>query len=56
MINWFENLWNQSEEFSKEFLEIIDNSWIKAQPTPYEIYMKVLYELVGEYLENKQIE
>ena len=39
-------LWNESEDFSKDLLEIIDNSWLKAEPTPYEIYMRILYEMV----------
>ena len=53
MINWFNRLWEESEDFNKNLLDIIDNSWLKLEPTPYEVYMKVLYELVWEYVDNK---
>lgn len=53
MIDWFTRLWEESEDFNKNLLDIIDNSWLKLEPTPYEVYMKVLYELVWEYVENK---
>ncbi len=53
MVNWFTRLWDDSEDFNKNLLDIIDNSWLKLEPTPYEVYMKVLYELVWEYVENK---
>jgi hypothetical protein len=46
MTNWFNRLWEESEDFNKNLLDIIDNSWLKLEPTPYEVYMKVLYELV----------
>ena len=51
MQDWFMRLWNESEDFSKDLLEIIDNSWLKAEPTPYEIYMRILYEMVWEFVE-----
>lgn len=51
MENRFMKLWEESEDFSKDLLEIIDNSWLKAEPTPYEIYMRILYEMVWEYVE-----
>lgn len=53
MVNWFTRIWDESEDFNKDLIEIIDNSWLKLEPTPYEVYMKVLYELVWEYVENK---
>lgn len=53
MTNWFNRLWEESEDFNKNLLDIIDNSWLKLEPTPYEVYMKVLYELVWEYVDNK---
>ncbi len=51
--NWFDRLWEESVDFNQDLLDIIDNSWLKLEPTPYEIYMKVLYELVWDYVENK---
>lgn len=53
MTNWFDRLWEESEDFNKDLLDIIDNSWLKLEPTPYEVYMKVLYELVWDFVENR---
>jgi hypothetical protein len=36
----------ESHDFTQELLETIDSSRIKAEPTPYEVYMKILYEMV----------
>jgi hypothetical protein len=46
MQDWFLRLREESHDFTEDLLETIDNSWIKAEPTPYEVYMKVLYEMV----------
>ena len=51
---WFQRLRDESHEFTTELLETIEQSWIKAEPTPYEVYMKVLYELVGYIVDNEE--
>jgi superfamily II DNA or RNA helicase len=43
---WFEDLWNESEDFSKELLETIDNSWALKYANPYDVYILTLYNLV----------
>lgn len=50
---WFKRLRDDnSHDFTEELLETIDSSWVKAEPTPYEVYMKILYEMVGKYVDN----
>ena len=47
---WFERLWSESEPVSDQVAEQLRNSWPLAQPDPYLIYLKVLYELYGDTL------
>lgn len=47
-------LWDESEDFSSDLLDTMEQSRIKAEPTPYEVYMKVLYELVGHIVDNEE--
>ncbi len=52
LTKWFEKLWDESEDFSEHILNEINNSWAKNYPTPYEIYLKILYNLVKDRLED----
>ena len=40
--NWFETLWNESDDYKQEILEMLTK--FARTYTPYEIYVKVLYE------------
>lgn len=44
---WFDNIWNESEDFNIELLNIIDNNFRfeKLEYTPFDIILKSLYEL-----------
>ena len=45
----FERLWIESVDVSKDYLESIQNeTWIKDDITPYELYLKMLYEYFKE--------
>ena len=54
--NMFENLWNDSKcvdisvkNGNKEFINNVkDRTWLYAVPTPYQIYMRILFELYKE--------
>ena len=48
--DWFERLWADSQPVSDRVVEQLRNSWPMAEPEPYLIYLKVLYELYGETL------
>jgi len=52
LTKWFEKLWDDSEDFSEQMLTEINNSWAINYPTPYEIYLKILYNLVKDRLED----
>ena len=45
----FKELWNYGEPVSEEYIEVIQNqTWLKSDITPYEIYLKTLYEFFKE--------
>ena len=45
----FEELWKYGEPVSQEYIEIIQNqTWLKNDITPYEIYLKTIYEFFKE--------
>jgi superfamily II DNA or RNA helicase len=51
---WFAEIWNQSEPFSKEVMEMVQGSWVQQQATPYEVYIKTLYNLIKERVDIKE--
>ncbi len=52
--NWFEELWDESEDFDEALMEEMQTSWALAPTRPYDIYIKTLYELVKERLERDE--
>jgi superfamily II DNA/RNA helicase len=52
--NWFGRLWDESEDFSEEFFEELSNSWALNYPTPYQVYLKILYHIVKERIEDSE--
>jgi phosphatidylserine/phosphatidylglycerophosphate/cardiolipin synthase-like enzyme len=55
MARWFEELWAESQDFEAYLMHELHQSWPLAQVTPYEIYLKALYELVGtNWRESRQ--
>lgn len=45
----FEELWKESVEINQECIDTIENkTWIKSDGTPYEMYVKFLYEYFKE--------
>ena len=51
---WFEALWQESEAFDAHLLAELEHSWPLAQVTPYDIYLKTIYELVGDRLDGEE--
>lgn len=51
---WFDELWKESEEFDKALLHVLDESWARKEVTPYEVYLKALYSLVGDQLDEEE--
>lgn len=45
----FEQLWEQSDDITSEYIDTIDTqTWLNPNITPYEIYLKFLYEYFKE--------
>lgn len=51
LTDWFNELWDESEDFNESMLEELKESWAVKQATPYDIYMKTIYTLLRDRLE-----
>ena len=49
---WFDELWDDSKDFDESLMVELRSSWAMAPVRPYDIYMKTLYELVRDRLEE----
>jgi superfamily II DNA or RNA helicase len=49
---WFEGLWAEAQDFEALLMEELSQSWPAATATPYDIYMKSLYALVADRLDE----
>ena len=49
---WFDDLWADAQDFEAHLMQELRRSWPLAQVTPYEIYLKTLYELIRDQLEG----
>ena len=49
---WFEELWTDSIEFDETLMQELKHSWAALRAKPYDIYMKTLYALVADRLEE----
>lgn len=49
----FEKLWSEGIEVSEEYIDTItNNTWLREDITPYEIYLKFLYEFFKEEINS----
>lgn len=49
---WFDDLWEEAEDFEAHLMEELKQSWAASLATPYDIYMKSIYCLVADRLEE----
>jgi superfamily II DNA or RNA helicase len=49
---WFDQLWNQSEDFDVQLVKEMRSSWAINPVTPQELYLKTLYHLVQGRLDD----
>jgi HKD family nuclease/superfamily II DNA or RNA helicase len=54
LATWFDELWDEAQDFDEALMREIRQSWAMALPTPYDIYMKTLYSLVKERLDESE--
>lgn len=53
----FEELWKEAVEVNKECIDTIENrTWIKSDITPYELYVKFLYEYFKEEINDDLVD
>lgn len=53
----FEDLWKHSEPISQDFVNTLTNkTWINNEITPYELYLKFIYEFLYDKIWNDQKE
>lgn len=50
--DWFEQLWDEAEDFQQHLMEELKLSWAGNISKPYDIYMKTLYTLVKDRLDE----
>ena len=53
LVQWFDELWNESQDFDEALMQEIRQSWAVAAVRPYDVYMKTLYALVKDRLEDE---
>jgi superfamily II DNA or RNA helicase len=53
LVRWFDELWEESEDFDAALMEEMQQSWAMALVTPYDIYMKTLYCLLKQRVEEQ---
>lgn len=53
---WFEKFWAESKDFKDELIKLLENSRFGSKEySPYEIYIKTLYELQKDELQEEEI-
>ena len=53
LVTWFDEQWQRSDDFKEQLIEILENSKFGSREyTPYEIYMKALYEYFRDDLDR----
>jgi superfamily II DNA or RNA helicase len=55
LTRWFDHLWESAQDFETRLMHEMQRSWPLAQVTPYELYLKTMYELVRDQLEGEDV-
>lgn len=50
---WFEELWGEAEDFDERLLQELKQSWALAEVSPYELYLRTLYRLVKDRIDEQ---
>lgn len=43
---WFDEVWSEAADFDSNLLDVIKKSWALNQVSPYDLYIKTIYEIV----------
>jgi superfamily II DNA or RNA helicase len=52
LTKWFNDLWTEGEDFDAKLMHELRSSWALNAITPFDLYVKVLFELVRDRLEQ----
>ena len=52
LTEWFDALWADAQDFDALLMQELQSSWAASRVTPYDIYMKTIYALVADRLEE----
>lgn len=52
----FEELWKESVDVTTEYIEQAESSWIREDITPYELFLKCLYEYFKEEINEDKVD
>src|ERR1039458_3777972 len=53
---WFKKLWDEAEPFAAELMTELKSSWaLDESITPYDVYLKVLYHMTKDRLEEPDV-
>ena len=52
LTRWFDELWNEAQDFEAYLMNELNQSWAARPVCPYDVYMKTLYTLVKDRLEE----
>lgn len=52
LCEWFDNLWAEAKPFTVELMRELQESWALAVAHPYDVYLKMLFEIVRGRLED----
>jgi superfamily II DNA/RNA helicase len=55
LVSWFDTLWGEAEDFDAALMREMQQSWAVMPASPYDIYMKTLYTLVKDRLEEEPL-
>lgn len=53
LVRWFDELWREAQDFDETLMNEMRQSWAVAPVRPYDIYMKTLYALVKDRIEDE---
>ncbi len=54
LVKWFDDHWKKSRDVNERLLNELQNCWAFSLVRPYDIYMKSLYTLVSDRLEDDE--
>ncbi len=54
LVKWFDKLWDEAQDFDEALLNELKQSWALNPVSPYDIYVKTLYTLVKDRLEEEE--